>query len=73
MEPIGRGRYGGTYLSTWYVYLEVSDEYYHLVLYLFLNTVARLLLINMTTLCNIFMYNDIYYCENKVISILGSL
>ena len=27
---IGRGRYGGTYLSTWYVYLEVSDEYYHL-------------------------------------------
>lgn len=35
MEPIGRGRYGGTYLSTWYVYLEVSDEYYHLVLYLY--------------------------------------
>lgn len=21
--------------STWYVYLEVSDEYYHLVLYLY--------------------------------------
>ena len=38
MEPIGRGRYGGTYtvyLSTWYVYLEVSDDYYHLVLYLY--------------------------------------
>lgn len=30
--------------------LEVSDEYY-LVLYLFLNTVVRLFLINMITLC----------------------
>ena len=60
MEPIGRGRYGGTYLSTWYdVYLEVSDEYYHLVLYLFLNTVARLLLINMIALCNIFIDSNI--------------
>ena len=35
MEPNGRGRYGGTYLSTWYVYLKVSDECCHLVLYLY--------------------------------------
>lgn len=47
--------------STWYVYLEVSDEYYHLVLYLFLNTVVRLVFIinQYDYALQFFMYSNI--------------